>query len=102
MAIIDLRRGDALSLRVTLSDTDNPSRDWSAWEVEADISFSNCPPIELTTTWLDHPGGVAKVKITAEESADLQHLGDYKLRVRLTDPDGDPISTKPETVRVAD
>lgn len=102
MPIIDLRRGDALSLRVTLSDTEAPTRNWSEWEVEADMTFSNCAPVEFETTWLDRPGGVAKIKINAEQSSALQHLGDYRLRVRLIDPDGDPISTKPETVRVAD
>lgn len=102
MAIIDLRRGDALSLRVTLSDSDNPSRNWSEWEVEADIAFSNCSPVDFSVEWLDHSGGVAKIRLSPEQSSGLNHVGDYRLRVRLIDPSGDPISTKPETVRVSD
>lgn len=100
MAIIDLRKGDALSLRVTLSDTEAPSRDWTTWEIEASMSYALCSEVNFEVTWLDHPGGVAKIRLDAAATEALTHEGDYKLRVRVIDPDGDPISTKPEIVRV--
>lgn len=102
-ATLELRKGDAFIVRVTFKDkTTGDPYPMTGWDVEATMRYSNCPPVDLAPTWVQFtPGGIARVKLTADESA-LLHVGEHELQVRAISPDGDPISTQPVTVNVRD
>lgn len=102
MSIINLRKGDALSLRLTATDDAGNPYPLSGWTGEAEMSFPQCLPVDFTFEWVSQGTGVAKVKLTKEQTSALQHLGDYVMQARFISPDGDPISTAPVTIRVRD
>jgi hypothetical protein len=100
MAILPLRKGDTFVARATFTDdaTGDPYA-MDNWLIAASMLFSSCPPVELTCTWLNQPGGVAILRLPADETASL-HIGEYELRVRMTTPEGDLISADPQVVQV--
>lgn len=100
MSVIDLRRGDALVLRATFTQG-GADYSMSGWEIAASMKFSNCPAVDLTAAWVDGFTNVGRIRLDAEDTSGLQ-LGDYELNVRVTSPEGDPISTAPVTIRVRD
>lgn len=100
MAVIDLRRGDALVLRATFTQN-GIDYSMSGWTIEASMKFSNCQAVDLTAAWVDGFTNVGRIRLEEENTSQLQ-LGDYELNVRVTSPEGDPISTTPVTIRVRD
>lgn len=100
MSIINLRRGDALVLRVTFTQ-DGVQYDMSGWSLAASMKYSNCTPVDLETEWIVGFDNVGRLRLSAEETQGLE-LGEYELSVRATSPDGDPISTTPVKIVVRD
>ncbi len=100
MSIINLRKGDALAIRLTATDySDNPYP-LGGWTGEASMSFPNCPPVDFAFDWISQGTGIARIKLTKEQTSALDHIGDYEMQARFISPEGDPISTSPVTIRV--
>lgn len=100
MSIINLRRGDALVLRATFTEA-GVQYDMSAWTLAASLKFSNCTPVDLDTEWVVGFVNIGRLRLSAEQTQGLE-LGEHELSVRVTSPDGDPISTTPVKIVVRD
>lgn len=102
MPIISLRRGDDLALKAKFSDkVTNADADLTGWSVSATLQFSNCPPVELTASFVSPSTGEASVELADTETAKLQ-VGEHNLRVRLTNPAGVDVSAPSAIIAVAD
>lgn len=101
MAILTLRKGDTLALRATFTDdVTGAAFPMTGWSIEATMKFSTCPAIELDATWADQPGGIASVKLAADQTEVLND-GEHEMRVRLTSPAGDRLSASPQVIQVS-
>lgn len=102
MPIIDLRRGDDLSLRATFTTEINMPANLTGWTLEASLRFPDCgTTTPITTEWIDAAGGVASVLYSDADTLSLE-VGDYELRVRAISPLGEATSAPAVTIRVTD
>jgi hypothetical protein len=102
MSIIHLRKGDALSIRLSATEIDGDPYPLPGWTCEAEMQFANCSPVAFGFEWVSQGTGVAKINLTAAQTAQLAHVGDYLMQARFISPEGEPISTSPVTIRVRD
>lgn len=100
MAIIKLRRGDSLSLRISFFVDENPYP-MTGWTIEGSISYLNCNPVSLTFEWIDQDLGVGRLILETEETMNLE-AGDHDLQIRRISSLGVATSTTPVTIRVRD
>jgi hypothetical protein len=92
MAMIDLRRGDVLFLRVNVKDSvTSAPYSMTDWTMVAALLIANCPPVPCVISWVDQPAGVARVRL---DDTTALHVGEYELVVTLTSP-------SPDNVRVS-
>ena len=99
MAILELRKGDRLSLQMIFTNADEPF-DVTGWTVDgATLSFPGCPDVDVVAEITDPVSGEGAVTLDAEATANL-HEGNYTLQVRLISPDHGEQSTRPLTIRV--
>lgn len=100
MPTIDLRRGDDLSLDVSFTDrtSGNPAS-MIGWGIAAEMQFGNCPEVELSAAWVSENNGTGRVTHPAANTESLS-IGEYMLRVILTDPDGRKTSSASTIIRV--
>lgn len=96
---LTLRRGDTFVANAEFA-VNNVAQNMTGWTLEATLQFANCTPVELTVSWVNQAGGVAQVRLSHEDTDELQ-IGDHELRVRAISPTGDRSSCNPVVVKVS-